>query len=122
MRALFLGLTAFIAVEHVWFLVMEMFLWNKPTGRKAFGTTQAFADETRVLAANQGLYNGFLAAGLLASFLLASPEEARHARLFFLGCVGVAGLFGGATASWRIYVIQAFPAGIALGIALAFGL
>lgn len=103
---------ALVALIHVYILVLEMFLWTKPAGRKAFGLSQAFAAQTRVLGANQGLYNGFLAAGLLWS-LLPQPEAFAF-KLFFLGCVLVAGLYGAATASRRILLVQAVPAAIAL--------
>lgn len=103
---------ALVALIHVYILVLEMFLWTKPAGRKAFGLSQEFAAQTRVLGANQGLYNGFLAAGLLWS-LLPRPEAFAF-KLFFLGCVLVAGLYGAATASRRILFVQAVPAAIAL--------
>jgi putative membrane protein len=98
-----------IALLHVWFLVLEMFLWTKPAGRRAFGLTAEFAQQTRVLAANQGLYNGFLAAGLLWGLC-----QGHAVTLFFLGCVLVAGIFGGLTASRKILWIQALPALIGL--------
>ena len=105
---------ALVALLHVWFLVLEMFLWDKPSGRRAFGTTAEFAAQSKVLAANQGLYNGFLAAGLLWGLWLGGDGTA-IAR-FFLGCVLVAGIYGGLTASRRILIFQAAPA--ALGLAL----
>ncbi len=105
---------ALVALLHVWFLVLEMFLWDKPSGRRAFGTTAEFAAQSKVLAANQGLYNGFLAAGLLWALWLGGDGTA-IAR-FFLGCVLVAGIYGGLTASRRILIFQAAPA--ALGLAL----
>ena len=107
---------ALVAVLHVWFLVLEMFLWDKPAGRKAFGTTAEFAAQSKVLAANQGLYNGFLAAGLLWSLWLGADGLA--VARFFLGCVLVAGIYGGLTASRRILLFQAVPA--ALGLALTW--
>lgn len=110
-------LTVFVAAQHVGFLVLEMFLWTQPAGRKAFGLTREFAESTRVLAANQGLYNGFLAAGLAWGCWLGTAGS--DIRVFFLGCVVVAGVFGGATASWRILPIQALPAAIALALTLA---
>ena len=104
---------AIVALQHVAFAVLEMFLWNSPTGRKVFRTTETFAAESKALAANQGLYNLFLAAGLFASFLL--DEMAAHwFRYFFLGCVVVAGVFGAATVNKRIFVVQAVPALFAL--------
>ena len=105
---------ALVALLHIWFLVLEMFLWDKPAGRKAFGTTAEFAAQSKVLAANQGLYNGFLAAGLLWSLWLGADGLA--VARFFLGCVLVAGIYGGFTASRRILLFQAGPA--ALGLAL----
>lgn len=103
---------ALVALLHLWFLVLEMFLWTRPSGRRAFGTTAEFAAQSKVLAANQGLYNGFLAAGLLWS-LWTSGDGVAIAR-FFLGCVLVAGLYGGFTASRRILLFQAAPAAIGL--------
>ena len=105
-----------IAVLHVYILVLEMFLWDKPRGLKAFGLTPEFAAQTKVLAANQGLYNGFLAAGL---FWGLSLGEAGHAiKVFFLVCVLVAGLYGAATANKRILFIQAVPAAVGLVLLL----
>src|SRR5579863_1613530 len=89
-------LTGLVALEHVYFLVLEMFLFDTPYGRKTFGSTEAFAKEAKVLAANQGLYNGFLAAGLVWA-LVAPPALGRPVGIFFLACVVVAGLYGGAT-------------------------
>jgi putative membrane protein len=106
-------LIALIALEHIYFLVLEMFLWTQPRTRAAFGMSAEQAEQSRVLAANQGLYNGFLAAGLIWS-LLAPAAYARELALFFLACVLVAGLYGGATANKRIWVLQALPAAIAL--------
>ena len=103
---------ALVALLHVWFLVLEMFLWDKPAGRKAFGTTAEFAAQSRVLAANQGLYNGFLSAGLLWSLWLGADGLA--VARFFLGCVLVAGIYGGFTASRRILLFQALPAALGL--------
>ena len=103
-----------IALLHVYILVLEMFLWDKPAGRKAFGQTQEMATATKVLAANQGLYNGFLAAGLFWGLSLGAAGN--PVKLFFLGCVLVAGLYGAATAARKILFIQAIPA--AIGIAL----
>ena len=103
---------ALVALLHVYFLVLEMFLWTRPAGRKAFGLSIEQAEATKVLAANQGLYNGFLAAGLVWGLALGAagtPEK-----LFFLGCVLVAGLYGAATASRKILFIQGLPAAIGL--------
>lgn len=103
-----------IAVLHIYFLVLEMFLWEKPIGLKAFGLTPETAKTSRVLAANQGLYNGFLSAGLIWGLLLGS--EGMDVKAFFLCCVLIAGLFGAATASRKILFIQALPAALALGL------
>ncbi|RDJ00390.1 DUF1304 domain-containing protein [Dyella solisilvae] len=99
---------ALIALLHLWFLVLEMFLWTRPSGRRAFGLSEEFARQSKVLAANQGLYNGFLAAGLLWGLWLG--HDGRAIQLFFLGCVLVAGLFGGLTATRKVLWIQALPA------------
>jgi len=107
---------ALVAALHVYFLVLEMFLWDKPAGRKAFGLTLEFAKSTKVLAANQGLYNGFLAAGLLWGLLLG--DSGTPIKVFFLGCVVVAGVFGAATASKKILFIQALPAAVGLALVL----
>ena len=110
-------LVAVVAAIHVYILVLEIFLWRTPRGLKAFGTDQAFADQSATLAANQGLYNGFLAAGLIWGLLAADPVGFQ-VRVFFLGCVIVAGLYGAATVSRRILVVQAVPAAIALAAVL----
>ena len=107
-----------VATLHLWFLVLEMFLWTTPLGRRTFGLSAEQAQQTRALAANQGLYNGFLAAGLLWS-LVAGEGLALPLKLFFLGCVLVAGLFGAATASRKILFVQAVPAAVALALVLA---
>ena len=112
------GLIALIAFEHAYFLILEMFLWQKPLGLRTFKNTPAQAKASAVLAANQGLYNGFLAAGLLWG-LLAEPALAHPLRLFFLGCVLIAGLYGAYSVSRRIFFIQALPALIALVLLLA---
>ena len=106
-------LIALVALEHVYFLVLEMFLWEAPRTRAAFGMSAEQAEQSKVLAANQGLYNGFLAAGLIWA-LLAPAAYATPLALFFLACVLVAGLYGGATANKRIWLVQALPAAIAL--------
>jgi putative membrane protein len=105
---------ALVALLHVYILILEMFLWNTPRGRKAFGTTPEFTAQTRVLAANQGLYNGFLAAGLSWGLWLGPSGE--RITFFFLLCVIVAGVFGGVTANRRILVVQALPAAIGLAL------
>jgi putative membrane protein len=102
-----------IAALHVYILVLEMFLWRAPAGRRAFGTTPEFAAQSAVLAANQGLYNGFLAAGLAWGAVAADPTGWR-VRVFFLTCVLIAGLYGAATANRRILFVQAVPAAVAL--------
>lgn len=106
------ALTAVVALIHVYILVLESFLWTTPRGRRAFGTTEAFAQESRVLAANQGLYNGFLAAGLAWGLILGADGYA--VRMFFIGCVLVAGIVGGVTASRKILYVQALPAALAI--------
>ena len=108
---------ALMALLHVYILVLEMFLWTTKRGRRAFGTTAEYAESTKVLAANQGLYNGFLAAGL--AWGLAMGVAGYGAKLFFLGCILVAGLYGGATAGKKILFIQAIPAAIGLALVMA---
>ena len=108
---------ALIGLVHVYILVLEMFLWDKPRGLRAFGQTQAQATASKVLAANQGLYNGFLAAGLCWGVILGA--EGFGVRVFFLSCVLVAGVYGAATASRKILWVQAVPA--VVGLALVFG-
>ena len=105
-------LVALVAVLHVYFLVLEMFLWTEPLGLKTFRNSIEKAKDSAVLAANQGLYNGFLAAGLVWGLTLGSAGTA--VKVFFLACVVVAGLFGAATVSRRILYVQALPAAIAL--------
>lgn len=117
MKLLAQVLTVLVALLHVWILVLEMFLWTGPRGRRAFGLTPEFAQATRVLAANQGLYNGFLAAGLFWGVWRGAAGL--PIVVFFLGCVIVAGLFGAFTASRRILFVQALPAALALGAVLA---
>jgi putative membrane protein len=106
-------LIALVALEHIYFLVLEMFLWTTPRTRATFGMTAEQAEQTKVLAGNQGLYNGFLAAGLAWS-LVAPPAYATALALFFLACVLVAGVYGGLTANKRIWYVQAIPAAVAL--------
>src|SRR3954464_14005375 len=110
-------LVGLVALEHAYFLVLEMFLWTKPRTRAAFGMSAEQAEQTKVLAQNQGLYNGFLAAGLPWS-LIAPPAIASQLAMFFLGCVLVAGIYGGFTANKRIWYVQAVPAAIALVVVL----
>ncbi|TBR22128.1 DUF1304 domain-containing protein [bacterium] len=109
MKATLSALVGFVALEHLGFLWLEMFQWTKPLGLRVFQMTAAQAESSAALAMNQGLYNGFLSAGLLWS-LCVRPELARPLQAFFLGCVLVAGLFGAATASPRILLVQAAPA------------
>jgi putative membrane protein len=115
MKTIALILTGLVAVEHIYILWLEMFAWET-RGRKVF--RGALRDElfkpTKVLAANQGLYNGFLAAGLIWSFFISDENWAKNIALFFLGCVAVAGLYGAATASKQILYVQAMPAILAL--------
>jgi putative membrane protein len=101
-----------IGILHVYILVLEMFLWDKPPGLKAFGLTQEFATATKVNAANQGLYNGFLAAGLFWGASLGAGGAS--VKVFFLSCVLIAGVYGAATASRKILFIQALPAATGL--------
>lgn len=103
-------LVAVVAALHAYFLVLEMFLWRTPRVRAAFALTPEFAEQSAALAANQGLYNGFLSAGLIWGLV----TDAFGIQVFFLGCVIVAGLYGGATVNKRILLIQAVPAAIAL--------
>lgn len=107
---------ALVAVTHVYILVLEMFLWDKPAGLRAFGQTQAAATASKVLAANQGLYNGFLAAGLFWGLSLGAGGTS--VKVFFLACVLIAGLYGAATASRKILFVQAIPAAIGLALVL----
>ncbi len=110
-------LLALVALEHLYILWLEMFAWET-RGKKVF--RGALRDElfapTKVLAANQGLYNGFLAAGLIWSLLIADPVWSRHVAVFFLGCVAVAGVYGALTASRKIFFVQALPALLALAV------
>lgn len=107
-------LTAIVALLHLYFLVLEMVLWTRPTGLRVFRNTPEKAQATAVLAANQGLYNGFLAAGLAFGLLYASAPAALHIKSFFLACVIVAGAYGAYSVSRRILYIQAAPAALAL--------
>jgi putative membrane protein len=107
-------LVALVAALHIYFLVLEMFLWTKPYGLKTFGNTLAKAQDSAVLAANQGLYNGFLAAGLIWGLLHPSLQVAVQLKVFFLLCVIVAGLYGAYSVSRKILFVQAAPAALAL--------
>ena len=104
-------LVGLVAALHLSFLVLEMFLWTTPTGHRVFGLDADFAERSRALAANQGLYNGFLAAGLVWGLV----ADRTDVQVFFLVCVVVAGVFGAATVNRRILVVQAVPALLALG-------
>ena len=110
------ALVALVAVLHLLFLVLEMFLWTKPVGLKTFRMTAQKAADSAVLAANQGLYNGFLAAGLAWGLFAGRAEFALQIKTFFLVCVIVAGVFGAVTVSWRILLVQAAPAVLALAL------
>ena len=105
-----------VAILHLYFLVLEMFLWNKPRGLRTFGLTPEFATASKTLAANQGLYNGFLAAGLVWGLILGAGGNPM--KIFFLACIILAGLFGGFTANRRILLVQALPGAIALILVL----
>ena len=108
---------ALVALLHAYFLVLEMFLWDKPYGMRTFKLTPEFAAASKGLAANQGLYNGFLVAGLVWGLYLG--DAGIHVKAFFLACVIVAGLFGGATVNRKILFVQAIPGIIALALLLA---
>ena len=106
-------LVGIVALLHIWFLILEMFLWTRPLGLRTFGNTLEKARDSAVLAANQGLYNGFLAAGLIWGFFAGDPVK-----IFFLACVIVAGAYGAATVNLKILWVQAAPAAIALALVL----
>lgn len=118
MSLLAVSLILLVAALHAGFLVLEMFLWTRPAGLKVFRQSREKAEQSKVLAANQGLYNGFLAAGLVWS-LMAPEGLALPLKLFFLGCVLVAGVFGAATVGRKILFVQALPAAVALALVLA---
>lgn len=117
MQTVALVLSSLVALLHLYILVLEMFFWTKPLGRRAFGLDADFAQRSKALAANQGLYNGFLAAGL-AWGVLQGFATGRPWLVFFLGCVVVAGVYGAATASRKILLVQATPGAIALAAVL----
>lgn len=118
MKILGIALVVLVALEHLYFLYLEMFLWTRPKGLKTFGNTAERAEASKVLAANQGLYNGFLAAGLLWG--LSYPGAAGvHIQMFFLACVIVAGIYGGLTVKKTILYVQGGPALLALLALLA---
>ena len=108
--------TGLVAALHVYILYLEMFLWDTPNGRKAFGLTKEFSAASKVLAANQGLYNGFLAAGLIWGIWLGLAGDS--VKIFFLACVVVAGIYGAITSSKKILFVQALPGAIALTLVL----
>ncbi|WP_137914084.1 MULTISPECIES: DUF1304 domain-containing protein [unclassified Rudaea] len=108
-------LIAVVALLHLYFLALEMFFWDQPLGRKVFNLTPEFAAASKKLAANQGLYNGFLAAGLIWSLILGG-REGFHVAIFFLACVIVAGIYGALTVNKRIFFFQALPALVALAV------
>lgn len=118
MKTLSMILVGLVALEHAYIMVLEMFMWTTNKGRRTFGFTREFAESTKTLGANQGLYNGFLAAGLLWSMLHPDPAMAYQLQLFFLGCVLVAGIYGGITAFRKILFIQGVPAALALAVVL----
>jgi putative membrane protein len=105
-----------VALVHVYILVLEMFLWDKPAGLRAFGQTKEAAAASKVLAANQGLYNGFLAAGLIWGLSLGA--DGTSVKVFFLTCVLIAGVYGAVTANRKILYVQAIPAAIGLALVL----
>ena len=109
-------IVGFTAILHVCFLMLEMFLWDKPLGLKVFGQKKETAAASKVLAANQGLYNGFLAAGLIWGLSLGAGGTS--IKIFFLSCVVIAGLFGAATVSRKILYVQAVPAAVGLMLVL----
>jgi putative membrane protein len=118
MQMIAIVMAALVALLHVYILVLEMFLWTKPMGRKAFGLKADFAEQSKALAANQGLYNGFLAAGLAWGLVQGATGAGRPWLVFFLSCVVVAGVFGAATASRKILFVQALPGALALAAVL----
>jgi putative membrane protein len=107
-----------VATEHVYIMVLECFLWTSPRARKAFNLTPAFAESTKALAANQGLYNGFLAAGLFWGLAHPVRDFGKQIQLFFLGCVLTAAAVGGATANKKIYFVQGVPGMLGLAAVL----
>lgn len=110
MKILATVLVVLVALEHFYFLYLEMFVWTKPKGLKIFGNTAEKAEASKVLAANQGLYNGFLATGLLWGLIYPNIAAGVHIQMFFLACVVVAGIYGGMTVKKTILFIQAGPA------------
>ena len=118
MRMLSLILIGVVGFEHLYFLYLEMFAWTTPKTRRAFGTTAEFAEASKSLAANQGLYNGFLAAGLVWSLLQPDPAFALQLKIFFLACVIVAAIYGALSVKHSILYVQGIPAMLALATTL----
>jgi len=114
-------LVSIVALQHLFFMILEMFLWTKPLGLKVFRQSFEKAESQKILAANQGLYNGFLAAGLIWGLLHSEIFMGFQIQMFFLGCVFIAGVFGGQTFSKRIFYVQALPAALA-AVLLWFGI
>jgi len=119
MKILGIALVVLVALEHLYFLYLEMFLWTRPKGLRTFGNTPERAEASRVLAANQGLYNGFLAAGLIWGLVYPNAAAGIHIQAFFLACVIVAGIYGGITVKKTILYVQGGPALLALLAVLA---
>ena len=118
MKFLQLFLIAFVAFEHIYFMILEMFLWTKPKGLKTFGNTKEAAEQSKVLAANQGLYNGFLAAGLI--WAIVDKNYSNPIAIFFLSCVILAGIYGAySTKNKKLFYIQSVPAIIAIIVSLS---
>lgn len=110
---------ALVAVEHIYILWLEMFMWTKPLGRKTFSALPSdLFEKTKALAANQGLYNGFLAAGLIWSLFIQDPIWSKYVAIFFISCVSIAGMYGALTAMKKIFFTQALPALITLALLL----
>lgn len=117
MKTLQIFFVALVAFEHIYFMILEMFFWDKPKGLKAFGQTLEAAKSSKILAKNQGLYNGFLAAGLI--WAIVNKTNFEQLAIFFLSCVAVAGIFGAySTKNVKLFYIQALPALIGLMLVL----
>ena len=118
MKFLQIFLIALVAFEHIYFMILEMFLWTKPKGLKTFGNTKEAAEKSKVLAANQGLYNGFLAAGLI--WAIVDKNYSNPIAIFFLSCVILAGIYGAyTTKNKKLFYIQSVPAIIAIIVSLS---
>lgn len=113
MQTVAITLSSLVALLHIYFLVLEMFLWDKPKGLKVFGHSMEEAKASKVLAANQGLYNGFLSAGIIYG-ILAGGDVGVQFRVFFLACVVIAGMYGGYSVNKRIFFVQSIPATLAI--------